>query len=107
MLGEDLRDRVRRVLGEYELEHPETDTSRSELINVLLEAAVGDEPVDPEPWVYDVLRKPQAIADRLAVHVKCTDCGHRWALQKPMEEYSDGPRCGECMGFDVVVVEDG
>jgi len=36
---------------------------------------------------------------------KCPECGHDWQLGKPLGEYEDGPRCGECGNRDPEIIE--
>jgi hypothetical protein len=35
----------------------------------------------------------------------CSECGHEWQLGKPLGEYEDGPRCGECGSRDPEIIE--
>lgn len=34
---------------------------------------------------------------------RCEDCGNEWNLSKLLHEYSEGPRCSECGGFEIAV----
>lgn len=34
---------------------------------------------------------------------RCSKCSNEWNLTKPLPEYSEGPRCSECGGFEISV----